>query len=337
MGQCDRHEAAQNECGPELNQQSCCPHTARAHKEQARRDRTSRDIERAVARATGDAPGASAVLLVNHGSHSPVWRSMLLDVQNTVADQLLALPDVGEVRTAFMEYTEPSISTQLRAFDERGIERVIVVPLLLTISDHTYDDIPTICGLSFDPETIDKLAKDKIEVYNASAELEFVPLLDFSGLARKSLARRVRAILGRRPESGRCRSSDGLVLVGYGSAEFEDDWDRFFMELRGFAEIELGLTPTAHAWCGHIAGYRRQPTADAIDRVLEHADRALVVPMLVATDEMFQARIIGGAVARCKAPDRVLYRPDAILPEPEVGRWVLESVRRALATACPRT
>jgi len=337
MDRCDRHKAPRNERDTEQNQGLRCPLSARASKEQARRDRIARDIERAVARATGDGPGATAVLLANHGSHSPVWRSMLLDVQDAVADQLLALPGIAEVRTAFMEYAEPSIATQLRAFDERGIERVIVVPLLLTISDHTYDDIPTICGLSNDRRTLDKLAKDKIEVYQASAELEFVPLLDFSGLARKSLARRVRSILGRRPESGRRRSNDGLVLVGYGSAEFEDDWDRFFMELRGYAEVELGLTPTAHAWCGHIAGYRRQPTMEAIDRVLEHADRALVVPMLVASDEMFQERIIGGAVARCKVPDRVLYRPDAILPEPEVGRWVLESVRRALATACPRT
>jgi hypothetical protein len=337
MDQSDRHEAPGNEWDSEQDQGLQCPHTARASKQQARRDRIARDIERAVASANEDASATTAVLLVNHGSHSPVWRSMLLDVQDAVADQLLALPDVAEVRTAFMEYTEPSIATQLRAFDQRGIERVIVVPLLLTISDHTYDDIPTICGLSSDPRTIDKLAEEKIEIYQPSAELEFVPLLDFSGLARKSLARRVRAILGRRRDGGGSRGNDGLVLVGYGSAEFEDDWDRFFMELRGYAEIELGLTPTAHAWCGHIAGYRRQPTADAIDRVLECADRALVVPMLVATDEMFQARIIGGGVARCKAPDRVLYRPDAILPEPEVGRWVLESVRRALATACQST
>lgn len=334
MDQCDRREVPSNEWGSEQDQGSQCPHTARASKQQARRDRIARDIERAVASANGDASATTAVLLVNHGSHSPVWRSMLLDVQDAVADQLLALPDVAEVRTAFMEYTEPSIATQLRTLDKRGIKRVIVVPLLLTISDHTYDDIPTICGLSSDAQTTAKLAKDKIEVYHASAELEFVPLLDFSGLAKKSLARRVRSILGRRPDGRGSRGNDGLVLVGYGSAEFEDDWDRFFMELRSYAEVELGLMPTAHAWCGHIAGYRRQPTADAIDRVLERADRALVVPMLVATDEMFQDRIIGGAVAKCRDADRVLYRPDAILPEPEVARWVLESVRRALATAC---
>jgi len=289
------------------------------------------ETARAVSASPSDSRDGVGVLLVNHGSHSPTWRSMLLDVHDSVADHLLAIPGVTQVRTAFMEYTEPCIATQLRALDEAGVRAVVVVSLLLTISDHTFDDIPVICGLSSDPQTIAKLAKDKIEIYQASAELRFVPLLDFSGLAKTSLARRVRAVLGRRPDAGRNRTRDGLVLVGYGSAEFEDDWDRFFMEMRNFAENELGLTPTAHAWCGHIAGYRRQPTIEAIARVLDRADRAVLIPMLVAHDEMFQDRIIGGAVSRCRDPDRVLYRPDAILPEPEVGRWVVESVRRTLS------
>lgn len=307
-----------------------CPRSLRSSKNIACQWRIDEDIVRAAACSDRAAPGGVGVLLINHGSHSPVWRSMLLDVQDSVSERLLALSSVIEVRTAFMEYTEPSIATQLRAFDERGIERVIVVPLLLTISDHTYDDIPTICGLSSDPKSVAKLAKEKVEIYRPRTELEFVPLLDFSGLARTNLERRVRAILGRRPDAGMSRSHDGLVLVGYGSTEFVDDWERFFMELRNFAEVELGLSPTAHAWCGHTAGYRRQPTIDAIGRVLQRAERALVIPMLVANDEMFQSRIIGGAVSGCGESDRVLYRPDAILPEPEVGRWIVDSVRRML-------
>ncbi len=271
------------------------------------------------------------VLLVNHGSRAPAWRRMLLDVHAQAAPELLAAPGVAQVRTAFMEYTEPSIATQLRAFDEEGIGSVVVVPLLLTISDHSFDDIPAICGLSSDPEREAQLAKEKIEVHRARADLTFAPLLDFSGLVRTNVARRIRSIVGRTVEHGGLRTRDGLVLVGYGSAEFDDDWNRFFAQIRTFAESDLDIAASAHAWCGHIVRYRRQPTIDAIERVLARADRAIVVPILVAYDPMFQERIIGRAVARCPQPDRVLYRPDAILPEPEVGRWVVEIARRMIA------
>jgi len=291
----------------------------------------AREAARAASVSEEDSRGGIGVLLMNHGSHSPTWRRMLLDVHESVADDLLAMSGVTQVRTAFMEYTEPSIASQLRALDDAGVGTVVVVPLLLTISDHTFDDIPTICGLASDPECVAKLHKDQIEIHRAQADLRFAPLLDFSRLARTNLARRIRAILGRRADVSASPPCDGLVLVGYGSAEFADDWDRFFMELRSFAEVDLAMAATAHAWCGHLVRYRRDPTIEAIERVLDRAERALVLPMLVARDEMFQDRIIGGAVERCSSPDRVLYRPDAILPEPEVGRWIVESVRRMIA------
>ncbi len=290
--------------------------------------------ETQIAAATSIAPGAdaggTAVLLVNHGSHSPGWRRMLLDVHAEVAAEVLELPGVGQVRTAFMEYSEPSIASQLRACDASGVEDVLVVPLLLTISDHSFDDIPTICGVAADPDRVAQLAEEKIEVHRPRAEVRFAPLLDFSDLVKANLARRIRAIVGRREAEAAPR--DGLVLVGYGSAEFEDEWNRFFSETRLFAESELGIAASAHAWCGHIVRYRRQPIVDAIDAVLERAERVIVVPLLVAYDPMFQDRIIGRAVDRCAAPERVLYRRDAILPEPAVGRWVVDACRRLTAS-----
>ncbi|MEZ4588374.1 MAG: CbiX/SirB N-terminal domain-containing protein [Gemmatimonadales bacterium] len=290
------------------------------------------EITRATSSASeGEGGQRTGVLLVSHGSHSPAWRRMLLDVHAEVSAELLGLDGITEVRSAFMEYTEPSIATQLRGFDATGMESVVVVPLLLTISDHSFDDIPAICGRSADTDRAARLREEGIEVYEAEAELDFAPLLDFSNLIRTNLARRLRAIVGRRSARAGDAHRDGLVLVGYGSAEFEDEWNRFFREVRGFAESDLEIAATAHAWCGHIVRYSRQPTIDAIEELLDLADRVIVIPILVAYDQMFQKRIIGRAVERCAAPERVLYRPDAILPEPAVGRWVVEITGRTIA------
>ncbi len=68
--------------------------------------------------------------------------------------------------------------------------------------------------------------------------------------------------------------------------------------------------------------------------MLARVDRALVVPVLVAYDEGFQDRIIGGAVAEVGDRERVAYVPDAILPEPALDDWIVAITRESLeATA----
>lgn len=277
-------------------------------------------LEFARSVALGDTSGRTAILLVNHGSRSPVWRKMLLDMQSDVIDELLDIADVAQVRTGFMEYTEPSIATQLRELDKAGIERILVVPLLLTISDHSFDDIPGICGQVDSPELLAGLADENIEVYRPAARVEFAPLLDFSGLVRTNLARRVRSIIGR----GSDGPTTGLVLVGYGSAEYDDDWNRFFETTRAGAAVDLPIAASTHAWCGHLVDYKKTPTLDAINTMLDVTERVVVMPQLVSYDPMFQERIIGRAVRECNDPSRVLYANDAILPEPAVGRWVVQ-------------
>ncbi|MDL1895765.1 cobalamin biosynthesis protein CbiX, partial [Anaerolineae bacterium CFX7] len=86
------------------------------------------------------------LLLVNHGSHSATWRQALLDLETRVRDAILAEGIVQEIKTAFMEYTEPSIATRMKEFDQAGFTDVIIVPIFLTISPHSFDDIPTILG-----------------------------------------------------------------------------------------------------------------------------------------------------------------------------------------------
>lgn len=285
-------------------------------------------LESARAVAYGDTSGKTAILLVNHGSRSPVWRRMLLDLQAEIADDLLDIPDVAQVRTGFMEYTEPSIASQLKELDAAGIEHVLVVPLLLTISDHSFDDIPAICGqIDDNPELLVELGEENIEIYRPQARVEFAPLLDFSGLVRTNLARRIRSIIGRATDG----PSTGLVLVGYGSAEYDDDWNRFFEQTRAHAEEDLPITASAHAWCGHLVDYKKAPTLNAINDLLAKTDRVVVMPQLVSYDPMFQERIIGRAVRDSADPSRVLYANDSILPEPAVGRWVVQISEQMLA------
>ena len=257
------------------------------------------------------------VLLVNHGSRSATWRESLLNLEMQVTTPILAHPTVKGIKTAFMEYTEPSIATRMKEFDREGFTDIIIVPVFLTVSPHTFDDIPTIVGLKEDPHSMQQLKIENIERYTSTAKPHITPPLDFTDILQQNLLRRVTA-LSKNP------GQEGLVLIGYGDETYDKEWIELFDKVAGYIRQHTGITGYSYGWCGHIANYKPEETTAAINAVLKSARTALVIPVLVAHDEMFQIKIIGDGIA--KVPDnktRVLYKPDSILPDPNVERWVV--------------
>jgi hypothetical protein len=275
------------------------------------------------AQAATDTPASHAdttkigVLLVNHGSRSATWRQSLLHLEAQVTPTILHHHAVGSVKTAFMEYTEPSIATRMKEFDREGYTDVIIVPVFLTVSPHTFDDIPTIVGLKEDPHSMQQLKIENIQRYTPRAKPHITPPLDFTDILQKNLLRRVTA-LSKDP------AHEGLVLIGYGDETYDREWVELFNKVAGFIKERTGITEYSYGWCGHIANYKPEETTAAIERVLKTSRTALVIPVLVAHDEMFQIKIIGDGIA--KVPDsknRVVYKPDAILPDSDIERWVV--------------
>lgn len=264
------------------------------------------------------------VLLVNHGSNSKQWRQMLRDVEKAVRDDIMADGRVADVKTAFMEYNEPSIATQMKAFDAAGFDEVIVVPLFLTVSSHSLNDIPTIVGINADPKVIERLAAEEIDVYAAKARVTLVPTLDFSALLKKNVLQRVQAM-------AEDMADLGVVLVAYGDARFNQQWEELMDEVGRYVKAKAGIETVAYSWCGHLVDYSPEPTMQAIRRVFELEDRVAVVPLLVAVDPAFQEDIIGVAVEESRPEGEILYEGDAILPDPGLNEWILEITADAVA------
>jgi len=257
------------------------------------------------------------VLLVNHGSRSATWRQSLLQLEAQVTPAIMNRHEVQGVKTAFMEYTEPSIATRMKEFDQTGFTDVIIVPVFLTVSPHTFDDIPTIVGLKEDPHSMQQLKIENIQRYTPKAKPHITPPLDFTDILQKNLLRRV-------SELSKDPSHEGLVLIGYGDETYDREWVELFNKVAGFIRERTGIVGYSYGWCGHIADYKPEETTAAINTVLQSSRTALVIPVLVAHDEMFQIKIIGDGIA--KVPDnknRVVYKPDAILPDPNIERWVV--------------
>ena len=261
------------------------------------------------------------ILLVSHGSRSKSWCKMVLCIEDAVRDELLQDQEIAGVRSAFMEYQEPSIASQMKEFDREGYADVILVPLLMTVSSHSFDDIPTIIGQKRDHKTLETLRLEGIEVYKPKAKVHMAPLLDFPEVLQNNVARRVKK-MSQNPKN------EGIVLVAYGAEQYEKQWEKLIKQVAEHVRQETGVTCIEHSWCGHIVRYKSEPTEKAIKKVLDQKKRALVLPVLVAVDEMFQGKIIGGAIKNVNEGDRIAYRHDAILPDEDINRWVVEISRQ---------
>jgi hypothetical protein len=261
------------------------------------------------------------VLLVNHGSRSATWRQALLDLETSVKDSLLYGGLIKGTKTAFMEYNEPSIATRLKEFDAEAYTDVILVPIFLTVSPHSFEDIPTIIGQKEDPQSLEMLKIEKIERYTPKAKAHITPLLDFTNILEENVLRRVKS-LSKNPQQ------EGLVLIGYGDEAYEKEWSDLFNTVAEKVKEQTGIDYHAYGWCGHIAHYQPDSTTKAIQRVLSVKETAVVIPVLVAHDEQFQIQIIGdGIKAIPQNESKVLYKPDAILPDPNVASWVIQIAR----------
>ncbi len=258
------------------------------------------------------------VLLVNHGSPSKTWRDALLALEKNTSPAILKDGKVSGIKTAFMEYVGPSIADQLKAFDKEGFTDVVIVPVFLTVSPHTFEDIPTIIGQKENPESKEMLKLEKIERYTPKAKTHITPLLDFTDILQKNVIARCKKL-------SKDAKNEGFVLVGYGDETYDKEWQELFRKVAVNVKQNIGIDTYDYAWCGHIAHYSSEPTSKAIDKVLTTKKNAIVIPVLVAHDENFQIRIIGGGIEKVKdSKTRVVYKPDALLPDQNISNWVIK-------------
>ncbi len=261
------------------------------------------------------------VLMVNHGSRSATWRNALLGLEKSVTDSVLKTGEIKGIKTAFMEYTEPSIATRLKEFDQEGYTDVIIVPIFLTVSTHSFDDIPTIIGQKEDPQSMQSLKVEGIERFTPKAKTYITPLLDFTSVLQKNILRRASAL-------SKDATKEGLVLIAYGDETYNKEWTELLTKVADYVKQNTGISTFSYGWCGHVAHYNPDSTTAAIKRVLKEREVAAVIPVLVAHDEMFQVKIIGDGIAKIpNSKDKVLYVADAILPDTTVENWVINITR----------
>ncbi len=90
---------------------------------------------------TREIPENSAVVLMAHGTPTPEANAPIYEI----ASQVMQKSNL-QVRVAFMECNEPTISEIIDTFALQGFQTIINVPYFLHLGSHVREDLPQIVG-----------------------------------------------------------------------------------------------------------------------------------------------------------------------------------------------
>lgn len=239
------------------------------------------------------------LLVVAHGSRSRGWTQAV----NTLVEQMVEALSVdspyGTVRAAFLEHAAPSIPDALDAICSQGRGEVDALPLFLTRSGHLETDVPA---------AIDQRAR-------------LLPPLPPPEWLADNLMRRLTRFEGALPQTS------GVALVAYGSSTHGHLWDAMLDDTCQRLQAH-GVARASFAYVGHVAQLSPDPTRRALLKLAATGgaiERLCVLPVLFGVGMLQQGPIEQAVVhARQQIGMPVAYGADAILPDPELARALLD-------------
>jgi sirohydrochlorin cobaltochelatase len=112
-----------------------------------------------------------ATILFGHGSRDPAWRKPI----DSIAASMLALSPQCCVRCAFLELTQPDLTSVTAELVATKVKHITIVPMFLGVGRHAREDLPVLVtelqqtypavnfvlrpSVGEDPRVIDMLAK----------------------------------------------------------------------------------------------------------------------------------------------------------------------------------
>ena len=84
--------------------------------------------------------GTTAVILFAHGSRDPLWRRPV----EAVAQRVCELDPTLAVACAYLELSEPDLTTAADALIRGGARQLTVLPLFLGVGKHAREDLPVL-------------------------------------------------------------------------------------------------------------------------------------------------------------------------------------------------
>jgi len=274
-----------------------------------------------------------ALIIAAHGSKASGWADAIMELVAHVAESPGVRELYSTVTAGFIEESQPPLADAVEASLKAGAAEAIVVPLFLTASAHQTEDVPGILGLGGPPHIRRRLVAEGHRVLPPGLPIRLVPLGDVPPILHRNVVRRM-ALEVQHP------SREAVVLVGYGSTIFHEEWEKLMHDVR-LRLLHDGYAGVAHAYCGHVAQLSPEPTYRAILHASQQAGvkRVHVMPLLMAVSELQTGPIAVACQAAlpklAKAHIQLRYTADAILPDGDLAARIAFLALEALGVVAP--
>lgn len=213
-------------------------------------------------------PKDLGILVVGHGTRKASGQAQLMQL----VEHMRQLEPLWTIEPSFLELAEPAIDQAIESLGQRGIRRLIVVPILLFTAAHAKSDIPDAVqasarehgidvvaqtpSLGTTPEVI-ALSNHRYDEITQSTSEHGCPQ-GHCGYGAPSACAEICPVIGKRPQR------IALAMVGRGTSDPEA-----LAHMRKFTELTSSQRSVSWVSTGFFAG--GEPT---VDQLLELAANA---------------------------------------------------------------
>lgn len=265
------------------------------------------------------------LMIIAHGSPAKQWNQPVLDLENQVK-QLFDKKEItkfDEVRVALMEFTEPSIASVIKDFEEKGITKVFALPVFIAPSGHSIYDIPAILRLYYNQEMIDELKEEGIKIVDSKIKITVGPTLDYENVMKDILLDKVNN-LSDNPEE------EALIILAHGDKNFMPVWKELSNETGNYILAKTGIEYFDNAFVEVGQSF----AIDGINPILkasENKKKVIVVGMYLSMGVKNMAEnsgfiMMGRTIESKKMFEgkNIVFAEDGLLPDKRIAEWIVD-------------
>lgn len=259
-----------------------------------------------------------ALVVIAHGSPSEDWNDTVLALESRL--DRTDIPGISYKRVALMEFAQPNIASVMRDCELQQIDTVFVLPLFISPSGHSEDDIPNLLGLKYDPSVHRDLVAEGAEFVRTRMHLVVGPTLMDSGVIEKAMTERVKA-LSSDPEK------EAVVFLAHGDGARIGFWKGILkkceeaVKAQGFDYVDYQLIGMGQSFAKDVM--------PLLARARDAREKTIVQGIYLVSNVGSMARMSGMGDADSA---KIVYGEAGILPESadDVMEWIVKAVEEWL-------
>jgi len=265
------------------------------------------------------------LIIIAHGSPLPQWNEPVLKLENEVKTIMTQKGNnqFSAIRVALMEFNEPSINTVIKDFENRGIDKVYAIPLLIAPSGHSLFDIPTILGLYSDKDILNEIKGEGTDIVNTELKITVGPTLNNSNILKNIMLDRVK-------ELSTTPGSEGVVLLAHGDEHFEPIWASMCREIGYHVCAKTGIDYFDYAFVEVGQSFASEGVTTIL-KATEKKEKIIVVGLYLSmgVERMANtsASFMMGEKKETKkmfADKNICFAKRGILPDKRISEWIVD-------------